>query len=351
MFEDDIEYVEYSYPVSVEKSCRIKDSYESQAAAAKKEMRPIFITCLKECDSTPEKCATHKPEYLKILRALYTGGPWVPYRPAAFVAEINKMFDDGVNAKDITERVAKEVKRHNRDSLCTFGVGDDVAEKQLKLDVRAMYDGDEIPEDEIGKYIKDKREEQIRYMSNSKQASLWAICKTRPDDPKVLEIVKSELCHTRGTDSNRLKEFRAKWASMIDAGKTWTYVHGVMIADVEELKQAERDQEEIRWAQIALEKEKTKKAAAKQAKETRKAERAQRIFVMKQLLYSNHSATCAGCQNIAVPEYTTGAVLRCQVCKGLVERQLQETDSYYCSHKCARANGVSGSNPQTSNSR
>lgn len=351
MSEDDREYMEYSYPVSVEEGCRIKDSYESEAAAARKELRLISITCLEECDSTPAKCGTHKPEYHKILRALYTGGPWVPYRPATFVAEINKMFDDDVDAQDITERVMKEIRRHNRDSLCTFDIDDDVAEKQLKSDVRAMYDEDQIPEDEINKYIRDKREERIRFISTSNQTFLWAICETRPDDPKVLQIVKSELCTTRCTDSKRLKEFRTKWASMIDAGKTWTYVHRVMIADVEELKQAERDQEEIRWAQIALEKEKAKKKAAKQAKEARKAERAQRIFLMKQLLYSNHSATCAGCQNVAVPDHTTGAVLRCQVCKGLVERGLQKMDSYYCSHRCARANGVSGFNFQTNNNK
>lgn len=330
--------MEFTYPVPAEEICRIKDLYESDAATARKEMRPIFTTCLSECNSTPAMCDKHKPLYINILRSLYTSGPWVPYRPATFVAEIHKMFDDNVDAKDITERVTKEIRRHNRDSVCTFGVDDDGALRQLKLDAGAMYDDDKIPEDVIIKYIKDKREELIRLKSTSEQAYLRAIVETRPDDPKVLEIVKSELCTPRSSDSKRLKEFRAKWAAMISTGNSWTNVHKVMLADVAELTKAEKEQEEIRFAQIALEKEKARKEAEKQEKEARKAQRA---YATKQLLYSNHSGTCAGCQNIAVPDHTTGAVLRCQVCKGLVERELQENESYYCSKKCARANGVS----------
>jgi hypothetical protein len=111
-----------------------------------------------------------------------------------------------------------------------------------------------------------------------------------------------------------------------------------MKIDVADLTKAEDEQENIRLAQIALEKEKAKKAAEKQEKQSRKAEKE---AYWKALLYENHSGVCAGCQNIAVPDFVTGAVLRCQVCKGMVERGLQEKDSYYCSKECADHNGVS----------
>jgi hypothetical protein len=246
---------EFRYPLPLEEISRIKASYESDVAAAKNEMRPVFATCLEECNSTPTKCYNHKPQYVKILRALYTGGSWVLYRPANFVAAIHKMFDENVDPKYIAERVAREQRSHNKDSVCTFSVDDEGAVRQLKLDARAMYDNDEIPEEVILDFM---REELIRLKSTLEQASLREIYETLPDDPKLEE-----------------------------------------------------------------------------------ARKAQRAHVIKQLLDTKSSGTCAGCLKNAVPEHPTRAIFRCRVCKVLVERGLQGNESYYCSKNCVRDYGVS----------
>jgi hypothetical protein len=336
---------EFTYPLTIAEFLRASDIYAADVDAAEAAILPLITACRAECKLVPAKCRKHKPPYLELLRTPFlstANGRWVAYRPASYVAEMLKMFDDKVDVKLIEERLKKELRMHNKDSLCTPRFDDDAFIKQWKLEAIAMYDNDKIPQETISKFIKEKNDEWFARKSPDEQEYLLAVKGSiRTGDTKMLPIVRKHVCSPRASDSERMAEIRAKWANLIDQGLvTWISLYNIMNKDVADIHKAEIEQEEIRFAQVALEKEKARKAAAKQEKQTKKAEK---DAARKALLYAIYSGVCAGCQNIAVPDAVTGSIHRCQVCKGLVARGLQENESYYCSKTCANENGVSHS--------
>lgn len=301
------------------------ETSKAQDAQYHETINLINEQCKEQHNSEVTECAEHSNQTRIALRThltTNTPGSWISFRPVVYVTEINALFDSGESLDSILERSNAELRRHERDQLCTSYFHENPSVKALKAQLAVMFDSG-ISITAIMKLYKDGMEDIEASFSPEDRKYNTLILNSKTDDEQ-LGHVRDYICRHRSDDSSAMKRLRDKWSTLWDQGTSLQDLSPIMEKDIAEGRAAEqklRDElRELKLLAAGKEKEKKKKDDQRKAKEA--------AFI------ENNTTPCSrsGCEHMAVPQIgDDGESFRfsCLICQ-----QNGDDRSFFCSQKC-----------------